>query len=143
MEANESTSLISGSQDRLSTDTLFIPLLDRELQKISTFYEMQEAELLKEVESLQNLVQEQEDYGPDVGHQYEHHDYDDDEEEDEDDFPMDNSEPTWSRSPTNRRNRSLSDANGRGMTSSSHRSTSRSRLHSERQERRRVFQPSI
>ena len=76
---------------------------------------MQEAELLKEVDSLQNLVQQQEDYGPDIGHQYENHDYDDeDEDEDEDDFNINSEEPSWSRSPVSRRRRSLSDANGRG-----------------------------
>ena len=75
---------------------------------------MQEAELLKEVESLQNLVQQQEDYGPDSGHQY-LNDYDDeDEDEDEDDFNIHSPEPSWSRSPVNRRHRSLSDANARG-----------------------------
>ncbi|GJE85621.1 sodium/sulfate symporter [Phanerochaete sordida] len=117
LEANESTSLIQG-QDDLSTDTLFIPLLDRELKKICIFYEMQETELLREVESLQNLVQQEEDKGPDVGHLYEDHDYDDeDEDEDEDDFNLQSHEPSWSRSPVNRRHRSLSDANGMGSTS--------------------------
>jgi phosphate transporter len=114
LEANESTSLIG--QDRLSTDALFVPLLDRELKKICLFYEMQEAQLLKDVESLQNLVQQQEDYGPDSGHQYDQHDYDDDEEEDDDDedfAAVHNQELSWSRSPINRRRRSLSEANGR------------------------------
>lgn len=46
LEANEQTSLIQG-QDHLSTDALFVPLLDRELKKICLFYEMQEAELLR------------------------------------------------------------------------------------------------
>ncbi|EKM57858.1 uncharacterized protein PHACADRAFT_251746 [Phanerochaete carnosa HHB-10118-sp] len=119
LEANEQTSLIQG-QDHLSTDALFIPLLDRELKKICLFYEMQESELLKEVDSLQSLVQQQEDRGPDVGHQYESHGYDDeDEDEDEDDFDMHSAEPSWSRSPTGRRHRSSSDA--RGMIASNRR----------------------
>ena len=111
LEANESTSLIRSS-DHVSTDALFIPLLDRELKKICLFYELQEQELFNEVTELERLVQQQEDYGPDVGHQYDHEEYDDDdEEEEEDDFVPRSPEATWSRSPvSSRRQRSQSDA---------------------------------
>ena len=115
LEANESTSLIR-DQDTLSTDALFIPLLDRELKKISLFYDLQEAEFLKEIEDLKNLVQQQEDYGPDSGHQYENHDYDDDDDDEEDDEfgALQSPTATWSRSPVSRRQRSLSEVTGRG-----------------------------
>ena len=84
LEANESTSLIR-ERDHISTDALFIPLLDRELKKICIFYDSQEQELLNEITELERLVQEQEDFGPDVGHQYDRDDYEDDEDDDEDD----------------------------------------------------------
>ncbi|KIP11029.1 hypothetical protein PHLGIDRAFT_114938 [Phlebiopsis gigantea 11061_1 CR5-6] len=117
LEANESTSLIQG-QETASTDAMFVPLLDRELKKIALFYEMQETELLKEVEDLKDLVEKQEDSGPDSRHQYEDHDYgDEDEDEEEDDFgPLHSPTTTWSRSPANQRHRSLSDINRRSLS---------------------------
>lgn len=110
LEANESTSLIQGSDDHVSTDALFIPLLDRELKKITLFYEAQEKELSEEVRGLERMVQQQEADGPDVGHQYDHQDEDDEDEDDDDDFnhALQNSEITFSRSPMSRRRRSLS-----------------------------------
>lgn len=115
LEANESTSLIH-DQDSAPTDALFVPLLDRELKKISLFHELQEAELMKEVEDLKNLVQQQENYGPNSRHQYEDHDYDDDDDDEEDDEfgALQSPTATWSRSPGNRRQRSLSEVTGRG-----------------------------
>lgn len=113
LEANESTSLMH-TRDHLSTDSLFIPLLDRELQKICLFYESQEQDLLKEVTALEHLVQQQEEHGPYVEHQYEVAEFEDDEDEDdEDDFVPRSPEATWSRSPlSSRRRRAASDANG-------------------------------
>lgn len=113
LEANESTSLIH-APDHVSTDALFVPLLDRELKKITLFYQSQEQELLNQVTELERLVQQQEDYGPDIGHQYDREEYeDDDEDEEEDDFVPRSPEATWSRSPlSSRRRRSQSDANG-------------------------------
>ncbi|PCH42680.1 SPX-domain-containing protein, partial [Wolfiporia cocos MD-104 SS10] len=101
--ANEQTALMS-NVDHHSTDTTFIPLLDRELKKICIFYEMQEAELLDEVAQLERLVQQTEDIGPDAGHQYMDADTeDDDEDEDEDVFNIHSPPPT--RSPSRRPNR--------------------------------------
>ena len=114
LEANESTSLIH-THDHVSTDALFIPLLDRELRKISLFYESQEQELLDEVTKLEQLVQQQEEFGPDVGHQYDREEFgDDDDDEEDDDFVTRSPEiNAWSRSPmSSRRRRSASDTNG-------------------------------
>lgn len=118
LEANESTSLMQGTDDHVSTDALFIPLLDRELKKITLFYEAQEKELLEEVHGLETMVQQQEADGPDIGHQYDRQEDDDDDDEDDDDFnqALLNSEITFSRSPVGRRRRSLS-AGNRGSAS--------------------------
>lgn len=51
LEANESTSLMRDGGPGAATDGLFIPLLDRELKKITLFYEAQEKELLDEVQN--------------------------------------------------------------------------------------------
>lgn len=112
LEANEQTSLMGGQADNMTTDALFIPQLDRELKKISLFYESQESQLLDEVRGLQELVRQQEDYGPDVGHQYESHGDDDDDDEEDDDFDLHSPEVPWPRSPVSRRRRSLSESNG-------------------------------
>lgn len=129
LEANESSSLMRHHDTAIPTDALFTPLLDRELKKITLFYEAQEKELLDEVYTLSSLVQQQEDFGPDVGHQYENQDgfEDDDDDEDDEDFNpmMMNSELTLSRSPVNRRRRSLSESNGLrgGLSQGKHKRT--------------------
>ena len=111
LEANESTSLIGNVIDHTSADAVFLPLLDRELKKISLFYSSQEEELLASVSDLERLVQVQEDFGPDVGHQYDREDFEDD-DEDEEDFVPHSPEVSFSRSPlSERRRRSQSDAN--------------------------------
>lgn len=110
-----------GSPQGTSTDSIFVPLLDRELKKICTFYDTPEKELEEEIEHLQHLVQQQEEVGPDAGHQYPDGDTEDedDEEDDDDDFfdagsPIVSSrDPTRSpsRPPTGRRHaRSMSSA---------------------------------
>jgi len=65
------------------TDALFKPLLDAELQKISSFYALQEKQLLQELAELEELVKEQDDIGMLAGRFYQ---WDDDDEEDEDDW---------------------------------------------------------
>lgn len=119
LEANESTSLMQGTSDHVSTDALFIPLLDRELKKITLFYETQENELLEEVRVLERMVQQQEADGPDYGHQYDRNDEDDEDEDEDDDFnhALQGSEITFPRSPASRRRRSISVGNDmRGST---------------------------
>ncbi len=113
LEANEGTSLIQ-DRDIASKDALFIPLLDRELKKMCSFYELQETNLLREVNDLEKLVQQQEEYGPDIGHQYLDHvdEEDDDDDDDDDDFAQRSPAASWSRSPLSRRKRSLSESTG-------------------------------
>ena len=78
-ESNERSTLLA-EQDVTSTDAMFIPLLDRELRKIVTFYEHQEKELINDLEDLEKSLLEQEDIG--LGRRY----YDDlTDEDDEDD----------------------------------------------------------
>jgi phosphate transporter len=77
-ESNERSTLLA-EQDVISTDAMFIPLLDRELRKIATFYEHQEKELLNELKDLDKSLLEQEEGG--VGLRY----YDDISDEDDDD----------------------------------------------------------
>ncbi|KZT06062.1 Sodium/sulfate symporter [Laetiporus sulphureus 93-53] len=121
LEANEETALIGHPVDHLSTDSLFVPLLDRELKKICIFYEAQEKELLDEVKQLERLVEQQEEVGPDAGHQYTDADTDDDEDEDEEyedihslNSPLRSREPTRSpsRHPNRQHSMSLSNAMG-------------------------------
>ncbi|KAI9067720.1 Sodium/sulfate symporter [Trametes sanguinea] len=90
LEANERTSLIGVGADATNTDSLFIPLLDRELKKICLFYESEEQRLSDEVSALQQEVEQQEQNGPYAGHQYmdSENDGDVDEEEDDDDFDI-------------------------------------------------------
>ncbi|KAF4613446.1 hypothetical protein D9613_008141 [Agrocybe pediades] len=102
IEAQESSSLLHG-QDTSNTDALFIPLLDRELQKIVAFYQQQEKELLDDLNDLEKDVQEQDDIGLQGGEHY--RDYEDDEHEHDDDD--DDDSVSASRSP-DRVRRSLS-----------------------------------
>ncbi|GBE90058.1 Uncharacterized transporter [Sparassis crispa] len=116
LEANEETSLI-GASSSLSTDAVFTPLLDMELKKICSFYETQEKELMTEVAALERLVQQQEEVGPDAGHQYMNGSLDeDDEDEDDDDFdpnsPMISRERTLSPARRRRHARSVSSGIG-------------------------------
>ncbi|KAF7335408.1 SPX domain-containing protein [Mycena venus] len=77
-----------------TTDTVFTPLLDRELQKICAFYAAQEKELNGEVAELEELVKQQDEAGMSGNHYLD--DGDEDEEEDDDDDSL-------SRSPQRRR----------------------------------------
>ncbi|PSS34029.1 hypothetical protein PHLCEN_2v1933 [Hermanssonia centrifuga] len=132
LEANEGTSLIQ-DRDIASKDALFIPLLDRELKKMCSFYELQETNLLREVNDLEKLVQQQEEYGPDIGHQYLDHvdEEDDDDDDDDDDFAQRSPAASWSRSPLSRRKRSLSESTGlRGASGSNWRSEPSNRRYS-------------
>lgn len=118
LEANEHTSLMGNHHDITSMDSQFIPLLDRELKKITLFYESQEKELMDDVVELQRLIQQQEDLPLDGRHRYmtseDGDDDDDDDEEDEFDVQSPTlSRTTHSRSPVrNRRRRSRSESGG-------------------------------
>ncbi|KAJ3886508.1 SPX domain-containing protein [Lentinula edodes] len=95
LESNERTSLVGRPSDA-ATDSIFIPLLDKELKKVTLFYEHQEKELFDELAELEALVQNQEELGLDGDH------YADDDEYDEED------EESLSRSPERHRRRRLS-----------------------------------
>jgi len=68
------------------TDTLFIPLLDRELKKITLFYESQEKELCEDLNELEKDIQKQEDAGMDGGDRYLEQS---DDEDDDESIPID------------------------------------------------------
>lgn len=68
------------------TDAIFQPLLDAELRKISSFYSLQENQLLEELSELEELVKEQDDIGMVAGRIYGDTQWDEDEDEDEDDW---------------------------------------------------------
>ncbi|KAI0050511.1 SPX-domain-containing protein [Auriscalpium vulgare] len=86
--ATERTSLVGGAplQD---TDSQFQPLLDTELRKISTFYGLQEAELIHELSELEELVKEQDDLGLVAGRLYADGEWEEDEEEEDEDWQGD------------------------------------------------------
>jgi phosphate transporter len=98
-ESNERSTLLA-EHDVISTDAMFIPLLDRELRKIATFYEHQEKELIDELENLEKSLLEQEDVG--LGRRY----YDDLTDEDDEDDSLDESlSPERRRQPPNHQRR--------------------------------------
>ncbi|KAI6155835.1 SPX domain-containing protein [Pisolithus tinctorius] len=84
LEANEHTSLMDSNLTTPAVDTLFVSLLDKELMKVTLFYEHQEKELFDELAALEDLINEQDAAGLTGGEHY--MDYgEDDEDEDEDD----------------------------------------------------------
>jgi len=76
----EHAALLQG-HDVSDTDALFIPLLDRELKKITLFYQSQEKELCEDLTELEKDIQKQEDAGIDGGDRY--MEQSDDEDDDE------------------------------------------------------------
>ncbi|TFK50172.1 SPX-domain-containing protein, partial [Heliocybe sulcata] len=99
LESNERTSLI-GRVDSSSTDAIFIPLLDHELKKITSFYETKEGELLHELGGLEEMVSEQDEAGPIADDHYmQDIDEDDEDEEDDDDYESPSRSRTRERSP--------------------------------------------
>ena len=82
LEANERESLIQQTTST-ATDAVFVPLLDRELKKIHSFYESQELELLDAVANLEGLVQEQEEAGLAAEDRYIFEGDDDDDDDDD------------------------------------------------------------
>jgi phosphate transporter len=96
LESNERMSLI-GNTD---VDTAFTHLLDRELQKISSFYDHQEEITLDEVAELKDLVRQQDDSTFNgTNHYPPYHEEDDDEDDEgEDDGGVDTHSRERSRS---------------------------------------------
>jgi phosphate transporter len=103
LESNERTSLM-GLAGESSVDAVFIPLLDRELKKVTLFYEQQEKEFLDEVTELEDLVKEQEEAGLAARNLYLDEDDDDDDEDDDEDTQS----PTSPSSPRRHRPKSSS-----------------------------------
>ncbi|KAJ8592872.1 Sodium/sulfate symporter [Rhizopogon salebrosus TDB-379] len=83
LEANEQTALVDHTGSS-GADSLFKPLLDRELEKITLFYEVQEKELMDELAELEQSIAQQDEGGLEAGLNYmdEYEDEDEDEEED-------------------------------------------------------------
>ncbi|KAJ3993371.1 SPX domain-containing protein [Lentinula boryana] len=111
LESNERTSLV-GRPDA-ATDSIFIPLLDKELKKVTLFYEHQGKELFDEIDELEALIHKQEELGLDGDH------YADDDGYDEED------DESISRSPERQKRRRLSSSanahpNTAGQGESSH-----------------------
>ena len=92
LEANERTALVD-QPDFSSIDAVFIPLLNKELLKISLFYEEKEKELLNDLQTLEGLVAEQDVVGPATWERYmDEHPGEEDEDEDDDDDDDDDEE---------------------------------------------------
>lgn len=81
LEANEQTALVDHTETS-SADNLFKPLLDRELEKITQFYEAQERELMDELVALEQSITQQDEDGLEAGLDY-MDEYEDDEEDEE------------------------------------------------------------
>lgn len=95
------------------TDAIFEPLLDAELRKISSFYALQEGQLLEELSELEGLVKEQDEIGMLAGRFYAESQWDEDEDEDEDDWQSTerSQDPT-----TSKRRRRASTSAGRALS---------------------------
>ncbi|KIM74890.1 hypothetical protein PILCRDRAFT_827819 [Piloderma croceum F 1598] len=104
LEANERETLIQQAT-RTATDSVFVPLLDRELKKIVFFYESQEKELLDAVTNLEELVKDQEEAGLAAEHQYLVEGEEDDDDDDDDDEPASPSLSREESGPPKRRRR--------------------------------------
>lgn len=99
LESNERSVLLT-QQDATNTDSVFIPLLDRELKKIAIFYEHQEKELIDDLEDLEKSLLEQEAVG--LGGYYD--DFTD--EDDDDDSVEESQSPERRRRSSNPQRRS-------------------------------------
>lgn len=114
VEGGERQQLIPG-HDRSETDALFVPLLDRELRKMTFFYDTQEKELLEGVSDLEQLVKEQEESGLTAESYFDEAS----DEEDDDDDPQSAAprSPVESRPPRRQRRRSSAGAHHVGGAS--------------------------
>lgn len=119
LESNEHSSLMGRGGDT-GSDAVFVSFLDKELKKITLFYEHQEKELMDEVTELEEQAIQQEEAGLAAGMYYEDgfegDDDDDDDDEDEDDFGGLHASQSRERdrSGAPRRRRRTSTTSGRG-----------------------------
>ncbi|KAF8885871.1 SPX domain-containing protein [Gymnopilus junonius] len=112
IEANEHSSLLGG-QHAADTDPLFIPALDKELQKVVHFYLQQEKELFEDLAELEKEIERLDEADFPEGYHYE--DFDDEDEDDDESISA-------SRSPdaTRNRKRRISRARRAGAASAPH-----------------------
>ena len=84
MDISEQSRLMSNGAGTSAND-IFKPMLDRELEKISSFYAIQEKEVLEELEELEELIRQKEEEGlnPQTNHFGDEDDDDDDDDEDD------------------------------------------------------------
>jgi phosphate transporter len=111
--ATERTSLVDRIAQWEDTDSLFKPLLDTELRKISSFYALQEKQLLQELAELEELVKEQDEIGMLAGRFYGDSQWDEDDDDDEDDW---GSTERSQEPSTSKRRRRASTSVGRAMS---------------------------
>jgi phosphate transporter len=111
--ATERTSLVDRIAQWQDTDALFKPLLNAELRKISSFYALQEKQLLQELAELEELVKEQDEIGMLAGRFYGDSQWDEDDDDDEDDWGS--TERSQELSTSKRRRRGSTSA-GRAMS---------------------------
>lgn len=107
LEANEQTTLVDHS-DTPGADSLFKPLLDKELQKIVRFYEAQEQELLNELAVLEQSITQQDEAGLEAGLNYMDEDEEDEEEDEEDEYNMLSRSEDYGKRPRRRHHKSTS-----------------------------------
>lgn len=117
--ATERTSLVDRIAQWQDTDALFKPLLDAELRKISSFYALQEKQLLQELAELEELVKEQDEIGMLAGRFYSDSQWDEDDDDDEDDW---GSTERSQEPSTSKRRRRASTSVGRAMSQGAHHS---------------------
>ena len=86
LEVNERTALVE-LPDFSSINNAFIPLLNQELHKITVFYEQKEKELFDDLQTLEDLVAEQDEAGA-AGWEHYMDDYVDEDDEDEEEEQM-------------------------------------------------------
>ncbi|KAF8468533.1 SPX-domain-containing protein [Russula ochroleuca] len=119
--ATEQTFLVDRVAVWQDTDALFKPLLDAELKKISSFYALQETQLLQELAELEELVKEQDEIGMLAGRFYSDSQWDEDDDEDEDEDHWGSTERSHEPS-TSKRRRRVSTSAGRAMSQGAHHS---------------------
>ncbi|KAI0280667.1 SPX domain-containing protein [Russula aff. rugulosa BPL654] len=117
--ATERTSLVDRIAEWQDTDALFKPLLDAELRKISSFYALQEKQLLQELVELEELVKEQDEIGMLAGRFYSDSQWDEDDDDDDDDW---GSTERSQEPSTSKRRRRASTSVGRAMSQGAHHS---------------------
>lgn len=116
LESTERSTLL-GEHDAIGTDAIFIPLLDKEIQKIVAFYEDKEKELLEDLEELEKDVLKMDDIGLGGGYHYE--DYADDDDDEDDDSIASPRSPDGARRSLSRHRKSSSAGRVRRNTRSS------------------------